>query len=291
VNLPPYVDLRPLGRCNLACPFCFGPRHGVPTMDEGTVLRIADMLERSGVRGVVISGGEPTLLPYLPRLCERLAGFADVVLSTNALAPLAVYRRILPHLAWVAVPIESADPAEHRAMRVGNAAHRDRVVRLIRCARESHPHVRIKLGTVITRLNPGAAQVLDFLDDSDLPDTWKIYELSPTSYGADNYECLSVSSGVFEDTVKRCAQAAGARGVPLAVYRNATRSGAYVLIDPDASAVVIDGGAERRIGHVLDEPEGVSAALAQHLAPQRNAANFEGTYGRERLPALRPPRL
>lgn len=278
IPFPPYVDLRPIGRCNLACPFCFGPRHGVPSMERDTALSVAALLRDAGVRGVVLSGGEPTLLPWLPELAATLSGFADVVLSSNGLAPAAL-RRTLGYLSWLALPIESADPAEHRAMRVGSAMHQGRVISLMGSVRRDFPALRIKLGTVITRLNPGACRVLDLLDDAALPDTWKIYELSPTSYGADNYGRLSVSREAFEDTVRRCEKAAAQRGVAMQVYRNATRSGAYVMIDPDCSAVVIKDGQEHRIGHVLSEPDRVAEELGRYLAPERNAHNFEGTYG------------
>lgn len=277
IPFPPYVDLRPLGRCNLDCPFCFGPRHDVPSMERDTALDIAALLRDAGVRGVVLSGGEPTLLPWLPELACTLAGFADVVLSSNGLAARAL-RRTLPHLSWLALPIDSADPAENRAMRTGNPAHQTRVIERMHEVRRDFPGVQIKLGTVITRVNPGAVRVLDLLDDASLPDVWKLYELSATSYGADNYDRLSVDSDIFEDTVRRCEKAAAERGVPVTAYRNSTRSGTYVFIDPDCTAVVIRDGEEHRIGHVLHEPDRVAAALRQHLEPARNTVNFEGTY-------------
>lgn len=285
--LPPFVDLRLLGRCNLSCPFCFGPRHDVPSMDRDTAFRVADVLRSSAVRGVVVSGGEPTLLPYLAELIAYLRSDLPsgepgprVVLSTNGLAPASVMTRVLPHLAWIALPVESGSLIEHQALRTGVAGHRARVLDLLGDVRKNHADVHVKLGTVITRWNlAGAPRVLDVIEDYCLPDVWKVYQMSESSYGADNKGLLSVDDRVFEEVVARCQAAASKRGVRLRVYRNSTRSGSYLFIDPDCQMVVIEDGRERRVGHLLDDAQAVRAALA--AAPvdgRRVVENFTGTY-------------
>ncbi|ATL28025.1 radical SAM protein [Streptomyces formicae] len=286
VRLPAFVDLRPIGRCNLDCPFCFGPRHDVPSMDEETALRVASVLRDGGVRGVVISGGEPTLLPYLPDLVRELsAPLPDgrrprVVLSTNGLAPLRAMERVLPGLSWIALPLESKDGAEHKLMRTGVAPHRDKVLGLLREVRKNHQHVRVKLGTVVTRLNTkGAPDVLDLIeDDGSLPHVWKVYQMSETNYGADNRDWLSIGDDEFEDVVARCQEAADRRGVPLRVYRNSTRTGSYFFVDPDCEVVVVDEGGERRTGNLFERLARGTLRPAELITPARNAENFDGTY-------------
>ncbi|MCD7437269.1 radical SAM protein [Streptomyces lincolnensis] len=286
VRLPPFVDLRPIGRCNLSCPFCFGPRHEVPSMSEDDALSIASLLREAPVRGVVVSGGEPTLLPYLPRLAEELrkplpeGGRLRVVLSTNGLAPVPTMRRLLPSISWLALPLESADEGEHKRLRTGVAPHRDRVIALLREVRENHRHVQVKLGTVVTRINSaGAPRVLDLIsEDKWLPDVWKIYQMSETNYGADNKDWLSLGDEEFEEIVDRCRAAAAERDVVLRVYRNSTRTGSYFFIDPDCEVVVIDEEGERRLGNffsMLDQGDPRPLPLVR---PDRNAANFLGTY-------------
>ncbi|TLS47830.1 radical SAM protein [Streptomyces montanus] len=285
--LPDYVDFRPLGRCNLACLFCYGPRHDLPTMGEDDAFRVVEILRAERVKGVVISGGEPTLLPYLARLAAALgAPYAPgepgpkIVLSTNGLAPIPTMEKILPHLSWIALPLESADPGEHAAMRIGHARHRERVIALLGQARRSHPSVRIKLGTVVTRLNArGADRVLDLIeDDPFLPDIWKVYEMSETNYGADNRDVLALGPGEFEEVVRRCSKAAADRGVELRVYRNSTRSGNYFFVDPDGGAVVIDDGEERRLGSFFELYERGEGRLRACVEGDGNAANFTSTY-------------
>ncbi|MEV8017008.1 radical SAM protein [Streptomyces sp. NPDC086554] len=285
MQIPAFVDMRPIGRCNLSCPFCFGPRHEIPSMSRGNALKVAAALKDGGVRGVVISGGEPTLLSYLDELAAVLrepdadGGSPKVVLSTNGLAPLRTMERVLPSLSWIALPLESADADEHRALRTGVAPHRERMLALLGEVRRHHRHVQVKLGTVVTRLNvAGAPGVLDLIEDSCLPDVWKVYQMSETNYGADNRDRLSLGDAEFEDVVHRCEDAARERGVPLRVYRNRTRTGSYFFIDPDCEVVVIDEGGERRMGNFFDRIAEGPDELPAPVEGSRNIENFTGTY-------------
>ncbi|MFC8131007.1 radical SAM protein [Streptomyces sp. NPDC057302] len=277
--------MRPIGRCNLSCPFCFGPRHEVPSMSRETALRVASALKDGGVRGVVISGGEPTLLSYLAELARTLRGpqadgrSAKVVLSTNGLAPLRAMERVLPHLSWIALPLESADAAEHRALRTGVAPHREKMLGLLGEVRKNHPHVQVKLGTVVTRLNVGGApDVLNLIEDACLPDVWKVYQMSETNYGADNRGWLALGDEEFEDVVHRCEAAARERRVALRVYRNRSRTGSYFFIDPDGEVVVIDDGGERRTGNFFTRLAERESPLSHQVTGARNVENFTGTY-------------
>jgi MoaA/NifB/PqqE/SkfB family radical SAM enzyme len=255
-------------------------------MRPAEAFRIAATLRQEGVQGVVISGGEPTLLPYLGELVQELSSpLPDggvpprVVLSTNGLAPLKVMQRVLPGLSWIALPLESADEKEHRELRKGVAPHREKVLGLLREVRKNHEQVGVKLGTVVTRRNvAGAPRVLDLIDTPCLPDVWKVYQMSETNYGADNARWLAVGDEEFEEVVARCQEAADERDVPLRVYRNKARSGTYFFIDPDCEVVVVDAGEERRLGNFFDlaQDDGVHAAALVH--PYDNAANFVGTY-------------
>lgn len=256
-------------------------------MTEAVALRVVGLLRAARVEGVVVSGGEPTLLPYLGTLLAELArpfgaGQAGprVVLSTNGLAPPRAMEQILPHLSWIALPLESADPEEHRRMRTGVAPHRERVLALLRGIRAGHPGVGVKLGTVITRLNlAGARRTLDLItDDRALPDVWKVYQMSETNYGADNADWLSVEDDVFEEVVRGCEKTAADRGVRLQVYRNSTRGGTYVFIDPDCQVVVVDDAGERRIGGLFEDGDQIGEQLSHLVVGGRNTHNFTTTY-------------
>jgi radical S-adenosyl methionine domain-containing protein 2 len=103
VELAEAVDLRITGRCNLSCPFCFGPRHDIGHTHIAEFIELVGRLPDVGVRRVVITGGEPTLVPGLPELLMacRDAGLVTI-LSTNGTLLSRRHRQILPNLDWVA---------------------------------------------------------------------------------------------------------------------------------------------------------------------------------------------
>ena len=73
----------PIVACNLHCPHCLDDK----TVAQGASdlrVHIAQLIGRTKILGVDISGGEPLLVPELPRLLEHLVGAGLVVsITTN----------------------------------------------------------------------------------------------------------------------------------------------------------------------------------------------------------------
>ncbi|MFO0631607.1 MAG: radical SAM protein [Nannocystaceae bacterium] len=70
--------------CNQACEFCFVSTHLPAPAHDAVAAAIDDIAARGGV--LVLSGGEPTLVPELPQWIRRgkAGGAAEVELQTNA---------------------------------------------------------------------------------------------------------------------------------------------------------------------------------------------------------------
>jgi len=107
-----------LAGCNFRCPFCHA-RHLVLNRDELESIPLAAVdgcLSRNAgwIEGVVISGGEPTLAPGLPRLIEhfRTRGLA-VKLDTNGSHP-EVLARLLAEGRLSAVAMDVKAPLDER---------------------------------------------------------------------------------------------------------------------------------------------------------------------------------
>ena len=85
-------------RCNFRCTYCM-PEEGLEWLDRSDVMSFEEIeqlarlfVERFGVRGIRLTGGEPTVRAQLPRLVERLAtlgndhGPVDLAMTTNGVS-------------------------------------------------------------------------------------------------------------------------------------------------------------------------------------------------------------
>ena len=100
--------------CNFRCPWCHNghllPRVSDPLkcVSEEQVMAVLEE-RRTRLGGVVVSGGEPTLQPALPRFLRRLKTLGlDVKLDTNGTHP-AVLRQLLADrlLDYVAMDVKA----------------------------------------------------------------------------------------------------------------------------------------------------------------------------------------
>ncbi|MCC6215601.1 MAG: radical SAM protein [Polyangiaceae bacterium] len=103
------------GHCNMSCAFCFVDRT-VPDFDAGELEGALATLRAGGADHAVLSGGEPTLHPELPRLVghARALGFRTIELQTNGvrLADDAYAAELVAAgLTKATVSLHSADPA------------------------------------------------------------------------------------------------------------------------------------------------------------------------------------
>ena len=251
-QLPSSVDFMLLGTCDLNCPFCFGPRHTMSAMKTETAINIIYKVAERGTKKVVFTGGEPTLMGDLPKiLAEAKRQKLTTVLSTNGLKltrEKELLAQIAPHLDWIALSLDGDTPEANSRMRVGhnpNAGneHFEATLGLIPRIRSEHPLLKIKLGTVISQANaPYISGIPDLLRSRNaLPDTWKLYQISPSTYGSDNYSWLKISDEEYESTYRRASEEATRVRIPNVVrHTNEERPGKHMFIDPAANVLVVD---------------------------------------------------
>ncbi len=95
--------------CNFRCGYCHNFDHLARRktgITWGHLEKTCDRFKKDWVDGVVVSGGEPTLEPDLPRLIKYLRdrGFA-VKLDTNGSRP-DVLKQVLPDVTYIAMDIK-----------------------------------------------------------------------------------------------------------------------------------------------------------------------------------------
>ena len=249
-------------------------------MAVSDMLRVVRLLANHGTQVLVITGGEPTLISDLPIVLREVKALGmKSVLSSNGLLLGPRMDEIIANLDWLALPLDGPTADINGRMREGSSQHFRAVLDLLAQVRARYPRLKIKLGTVVTRLN--AKYICDIpsvLPPDALPDVWKIYQFSPSSYGKDNQLSLEIGGDEFEAAVANARRAAERLNLRLAVYRNSERDGKYLFIEPNGEAVVIHDGAELTIGNILNDPDGVLDTWPGFIDEQRLQSNADLTY-------------
>jgi cyclic pyranopterin phosphate synthase len=116
-------------RCNFRCTYCM-PEEGLDWLDRSQVMSFEEMerlarifVERYGVQGIRLTGGEPTVRAQLPELVRRLAalehagGPIDLAMTTNG-ATLRRLARTLREagLRRVNISLDTLDRAKFEKM-------------------------------------------------------------------------------------------------------------------------------------------------------------------------------
>lgn len=144
---------------------------------------LANRLDWSSMR-LNLAGGEPLLyagkLPSVIRQARDL-GFEVSLISNGSHLTDTLLDQLAPQLTWLGISIDSVSPAINRA--IGRVDRRDELLSLeglaasLAGARQSNPGLRIKLNTVVNRLNHG--EDLRSLIQRLTPEKWKVLRMLP----------------------------------------------------------------------------------------------------------------
>jgi uncharacterized Fe-S cluster-containing radical SAM superfamily protein len=135
--------------CNLACDYCCAessPRAGARRLPLEVAERAVEELAGLGGREVLLTGGEPFLVPELPRLVAATARWVPVTILTNAMVfQRGSRRRALEALdrerVTLQVSLDSGTPALHDSHRGAGSFARARAG--IELARSLGFHVKV----------------------------------------------------------------------------------------------------------------------------------------------------
>src|SRR5512143_3636646 len=143
--------------CNQTCRFCSNPPSGLEIGVEEACRRVDDLAERR-FAGVILTGGEPTLVPWLPEVVRHATarGLAPRIITNGqrlADGPLldALAAAGLRH---VHVSIHSHDPAVHDAIARTEGSHARAARALARIGERRG--LTADVNCVIHRYNAGA---------------------------------------------------------------------------------------------------------------------------------------
>lgn len=217
--------------CDLECTYCYATFRDIPrTLSRDEALRVLDLFHEAGTEKVTFVGGEPLLCPHIEELIAHAKSIGLVtMLVTNGTRLVGErLRRIVPLLDWVSLSIDASTPELMAEMGRGNAAFWKHCIRCWRALAE-HPHLRLKVNTVVTRQN--LQDDMCALIRELRPSRWKVFQVLPVKGQNDGkVEPLLITPGEFAAYVTRHREL-DAEGLGPVAEDNRALTGTYLMLD------------------------------------------------------------
>lgn len=184
------ADIEITGRCNLACPICWGPIHTrrIETVsNDAWILTLQHLQENYGTRSVVISGGETLLREGIVELLAKIKKMGmRVTLSTNG-TKLEKLRKALPYVDDLGLPLDGPDAESNQITRMPISKSLNQfalVVRAIGLATTQFPDVALSIRTIVSAKNYQVVPLIGraLVAEGIMPESigrWKLYQASP----------------------------------------------------------------------------------------------------------------
>ena len=238
-------------KCNDSCQFCYRviDRADLP---PGEHFLIANKLIIAGVKKVSIVGGEPLLLPHLAEVLGMLQeGGITTSLITNGRILEDRIHEIAFNVDWITLPLDGASTLDQAAMSRYHG-HFDRVMSVIPLIRERN--IKLKVNTVISRVNAQKMDCIARLMVRIVPDRWKIFQFLPIRGIAKRNESLfEISSSDFRSAVGRAVDQVEPKGVSISVADWSYMEGNYFSISPDGTVRTTVNQTDVVVGNLLSQ--------------------------------------
>ncbi len=277
--IPKVLDFRITSKCNLSCPFCFGPTVQ-ECLDEITLGKFFEFMKKYGVEYIVLTGGEPTLSPFFKRIIEMLHSLNFyIALSTNGTFWNNEELRILvlKYCSWIALPVESVSSCEHNRMRCYKSDHYALIRSILPKIRETAPHIKIKIGTVVTRENyKNVPLILDSLPI--LPDVWKLFQLSISEINQEYYAKQHIPNDMFSELINQIKQQYKGGTTKIHASYEKDRNGRYLFVEPNGTIMTIKDNAEYVIGDYRDCSDALIDQIERNIESFNVNSNFYNSF-------------
>ncbi|KUL29914.1 radical SAM protein [Chlorobium limicola] len=278
--LPFAIDVRIIADCNMSCPFCFGPLRTLSIMPIDKAEEIIDIISSLNSRAIIISGGEPTLHEDLPLILKYAKSRKLLtVLSTNGLKLLEIIDEISNYVDWISLPIEAHSQSEHSKLRIGDKKHFNIVLDNMKYIRSNYSNIKLKVGTVVTKLNKNfISSIPDLFDSTIMPDVWKLYQVSYSNFALINKDNIHISNEEFDELSIIAEDHSTRHGIKFVTYSNRERNGKYLFVNPNGDALVIKDNDEYVIGNFFDNMDDVVSLSKRYVNTERLMDNFNKSY-------------
>lgn len=243
-------------RCNDNCAFCYREQNcrELPVQKQKEVI---DKVAQAGIRKITFAGGEPLLLPQIHQLImyARQKGLI-VSLTTNGIlleGNESERRFFFRNLDWLTLSLDGSN--EQVQSQMGrNTEHIRRVKSILElAAQDSKRTCRIKINTVVSRVNwNDMDQMAEFIKKYPV-DRWKLFQFTPVRGNAVKYqEKYQITDETFQRIATDIQKRAGNKLiVSLSDHENI--ESAYFVIFPNGDIRISNLQNDRVVGNALTD--------------------------------------
>jgi MoaA/NifB/PqqE/SkfB family radical SAM enzyme len=275
-KFPEIVTFRITSECKNSCRYCYGPKN-IPRLEIASIFRIIDTVAKGGAKGMVITGGEPLLMPDIETIIRYIRSRKlNVYLDTSGENFFKHNYFIDKNVSVLGIPIdEYSEEGSYR--RFGSHLRRLDVLNYYKNS-SSALRPLLRVGTVVTKENIGDLDRIAELVSHYPVDLWKIYQFLPLGEtGSKNKGELSVSNKDFIKAAEG-AQKNLSKKINVIFTPKGFRSNAYFMINPDGSVFMPEEEPCREIaiGSIFDSD--IAKRWREHILENDLISNAERTF-------------
>ena len=205
-------------RCNENCRFCYRNTEDKElTLKEN--IKILKNWVDAGAKKITFTGGEPLLYKNLFQLAsfgKKYSRKLKLSLTTNALLLINwdkekniytpnvnLINKIASLFDWISIPLD-ASSADIESNMTRNPQHFERILFLIDYINSNYPKLKIKINTLVSKVNYNEIiNLFELLREKDIK-RWKLFHFMPSrGDAASNKEQFYISEELFNEVCSR----------------------------------------------------------------------------------------
>lgn len=248
------INLHITERCNYKCKYCFAHFNGQKDLPLEQWKKIIDNVKYSGmVSAINFAGGEPMLYKNFNDLLSyaKSSGFEVSLISNGS---LLLNEKLAPDemfaaLSMLGISIDSFNEKTLIALGccdgLSKTLSEEKLTAIVNRARKINPSIKIKINTVVSRLNVG--EKLIGLERKIFVDRWKFLKIKPFDNKIFSNKNLLIDNEEFSEFLERNRRNDG-DSIP---EQKTERS--YIIIDNRGNLLDNFGDSYEIVGNLLEE--------------------------------------
>lgn len=235
------VDWKLIGTCNLHCLHCYGPPKSEKSLPLEQLLTIISKFQEMNLEWVVVTGGEPLVVPDISTVMKRLKEVGvKIALSTNSTFFRRFQELIEECVSSLNIPLDGSTPQIHAASRMDEKSFHTffDILEFYRLYPERKPEI-LRVGSVYSKVTRGDFVAIARLLEPYITviDSWKIYEIIDYEFQPELRKPIMHEHDIFgEEMAGLLGQTVLAPKVNIASATS--RDKAYFMVNPRGDVVV-----------------------------------------------------